>query len=295
MTQPRVAIVILNWNGWNDTVELIESIQRIRYAAYRIVVVDNHSDHQEGQRLKQRYGDTIEVICNSNNLGYAGGNNAAHPSLSNGAYDFVAIVNNDVIVQPDFLDPLVAAFEADPALGLACPVILDYQKRDSIQSAGGLVNVPTGTVRLLHYLPIRPYVDFAPGACFLIRTDLWRKLGGFDEQFFAYWEEVDLALRARQAGYRCGVVSNSSVYHKTASSTRYLSKTYVYYMLRNQLFFMRKHCPRIFRPLSLAFFLFRNVFAYLILSIIRRSPGFRAIPRAIIHGLFKPLITIDVP
>jgi len=291
MTEPpKVLIVIVNWNGYRDTVELLHSLSLVTYKPYDILVIDNGSLADEAAMLKKNF-PYITTIRNKQNLGYAGGNNTAIPYAYKNGYDIIAILNNDLTVEKGFLEPLVTALQTKPEVGLTCAVVRNFQKKEFIQSAGGIIHVATGTVRLLHSIPKNSTVDFAPGACFCIRTSLLSKLNGFDEHFFAYWEECDLAMRARRLGFHARLATNSTVFHKTASSSKYLSRTYVYFMLRNQLYFMRKHCPWFLRPLYLLFFFFRNVLGYFFVSVIRKSPGYRTIPRAIADGFTKSLST----
>lgn len=287
--RPRVVLIVLNWNGWSDTTTLVDQLLHIQYPNYRIIIVDNHSKNNEGERLRSRYNNQVDVIITSDNLGYSGGNNAALPLIQKGQYEYVGILNNDLTVEADFLNPLVTALESDPSLGLVSSVVFHAKNPSVIQSAGGTVSVPTGTVRLLKKMPHKKYVDFAPGSCFLARTTLWLSLKGFDEDYFAYWEEVDLSQRALRRHYYCGVAEQSKVFHKTAASSKYLSPTYVYYMLRNQLYFMRKQCPMWARPMYFVIFIVRNVLGYTFLTITRRSSAYTSIPRALKHGLFNKL------
>lgn len=284
--QPRVLLVILNWNGRADSEELLRSLTKLRYSNATTLVIDNGSKINEAEVLQSIF-PSILTHRNAQNLGYAGGNNTALSYVHE--YDYVAILNNDLTVDSDFLSPLVKVLESDPVAGIACSVVRDYKHRERIQSAGGFVNRITGWVSLYHKIPRNPYVTFAPGACFLIRANQFSRLGGFDTDFFAYWEDSDLSIRLRKSGFQCRVVNSSVVFHKTSASSKYLSRLYVYYMLRNQLFFMRKHCPLIYRPLFLIFFFLRNVPAYIFLTFWQKSSAGLVIPKAIIDGFWLPL------
>lgn len=279
----KVLIVILNWNGLDDTTELLNSLQNVTTPLHTIIIIDNNSANNEATILHEKFPQVI-IHSNNKNLGYAGGNNSVLPYLQSHEYEYVSILNNDLTVTPNFLDPLVRSLSSDKSVGITCSVVRDYKHRERIQSAGGLVNTVTGWVELYHKIPNNLNVTLAPGSCFLIRAESFLNLGGFDTDFFAYWEDSDLSVRLRESGLQCRVVPESIVYHKTSSSSKYLSRIYVYYMLRNQIFFMRKHCPVIYRPVFLLFFFLRNVPAYLFLTLRQKSGSAHVIPKAIIDG-----------
>ena len=145
MSYPRVGIIILNWNGIADTVECLESVKKITYPKYDVVLVDNGSTGDDAEVLKEKYGDYIHLLCNSENLGFAGGVDVGlryamgtiHPA-------YFLLLNNDTVVAPDFLDELVKVAESDETIGIVGPRIYYYDYRGEnniLWFAGGKILV----------------------------------------------------------------------------------------------------------------------------------------------------------
>jgi GT2 family glycosyltransferase len=248
MNTPTVNIVVLNWNGFKDTSELLESLSKIIYRNYRIIVVDNNSHQNESERLRNSYGKAIHIISCKENLGFAGGNNIGIKySLQDNA-DYILLLNNDTIVQPDFLEILLRKFESDERAGIIAPRINYYDKPDNIWTEGGKISWLRGSgfaycdkletqVEL-----VDKSVSFVSGCCMLIKAEVILKVGPFDENYFLYTEDTDLCLRTIRAGYKIYVVPQSKIFHKVSSSTRTSHSILpLYYVTRNRLYFAKKN------------------------------------------------------
>lgn len=227
MTRPRVAIILLNWNGKKDTGECLESLKQIGYDNYFILIVDNASSDGSAAYFKEKYPG-IPVIENSDNLGYAEGNNVgARYALEKDDPTFVLVLNNDTIVAPDFLDKLVDVALSDEKIGVVGPKIYYYDRRDVINSAGakmvwyfGLAeNIGIGKRDDGTY-GRQSDTDCLQGCALLIRSGLIKQIGLFDKSFFLMLEETDFCLRAREAGYRVVFCPASTVYHKEGSARK---------------------------------------------------------------------------
>ncbi len=245
---PKVSIIILNWNGLKDTLECLESLQKINYPNHEVIVVDNNSSGDDVNIIKEKFGDYVkEIIISKDNLGFSGGNNLGIKySLKKGT-DFILILNNDTIVEPDFLGLLINKFKLDEQAGIVAPLINYYNKPQIIWSAGGKINKIRGagvaySDKLSFINKKASLVEFVSGCCMLIKKEVFQKIEGFDENFFLYNEDTDLCLRVLRTGYKIFVESNSIIYHKVKSSTkRNLSAVALYYETRNRLYFVKKN------------------------------------------------------
>lgn len=245
--QPLVAIIVLNWNGLDDTIECLDSLEKLDYPNRRIIVVDNASSGDDVQRLEQRFGDRILIVRNQQNEGYAQGNNRGMDAAEQFRPDFFWVLNNDLTVEPTSLSELVSYSENHPRTGIIGSFIGYWNSPNIYCLGGGTINLWTGIDRMhgagqhRSRANVPKRFDYISGAAFFLRADVYRQLGGFDPDYFLYSEEADLSRRATRAGWRTGYAPTSIVYHKFARSTGAYSPTYVYYFLRNKLVFMKKN------------------------------------------------------
>ena len=258
---PKVSIIILNWNGLEDTIECLESLRKINYPNYEVIVVDNGSKGNDAQVLEEKFGDYIHLIRNDKNYGYTGGNNIAIRYVVNhSAPDYFLILNNDTTVAPDFLGQLVEAAESDASIGIVGPKVYYYDFPNRIQSAGGKVNMRTGRTPHIGVKEIdagqydtKREVDYLFGCCLLIKKEMIQKVDLFDESYFCYWDETDYCFRAREAGYKVVYIPEAKIWHKAPLKLKVWDKTPTsgkasgfsdYYMARNNFKFMRKHATK---------------------------------------------------
>ncbi|MFQ5824750.1 MAG: glycosyltransferase family 2 protein [bacterium] len=259
MKEPKVSIIILNYNGFTDTIECLESLKNITYKNYEIIVVDNGSFNNEAERIEEKYPEVL-VIKNPTNYGFCRGNNIGGKiALSNNA-EYLLFLNNDTLVEPNFLDELITFSEANPDVGIAGPLILYYFERNQVYSSGGKFNNILFYCKEFKYPYKEPQknLNFLSGCAFLVKKSVIKKVGIWDEDYFKYWEETDYCLRAKKAGFRISCVPQSIIYHKVARTNIYLSKGYIYYMVRNNLLLAIKHAKWYYWPLiGINFFLRR--------------------------------------
>ena len=136
MKTPEVAIVILNYNSYEDTLECLESLKKINYQHYRVIVVDNGSTNRSAEILLEACRtENTEFIKSKANLGYAGGNNLGIARAMEEGADYICVLNNDVEVSPDFLNVLVPFMEQNREIGVCCPLICEYDSRENVQSS----------------------------------------------------------------------------------------------------------------------------------------------------------------
>ena len=244
--KPLVSIIILNYNGASLLSECLDSVLATIYKPLEVIVVDNNSIDNSLEILNSY--PSIKVLRNSKNYGYAEGNNIG---VSHSAGKYLVILNNDVSVEPSWLDVPVEKLEQEPDLGLVCCRQMMYYQRDTID---GLYHViepdltffPFGQGRKLsadpRYLQ-SGYVIGTNGASAIVRRETFLQLGGFDPRFFAYQEETDLNVRAFLHGWRCYYAAESVVYHKGSMSFNKNKPMVYYYRERNRVWLLYKNYP----------------------------------------------------
>jgi len=246
-TVPLVAIVILNWNGWRDTLACVASCRKLTWPDFRIVVVDNASTDGSEEFLRQHLSE-VEVIQSGSNLGFAGGNNRGIQRAREFGAQFIWLLNNDAVTDPKALTMLVEAMRDDPGAGIAGSKILYYDEPQRIWFAGGMWE--KGKLhwrqRGANQLDEGQYdevceVGSVSGCSMLVRSTAIDKMGLMDESYFLYWEDTEWCARARSNGYRVLFVPGAQVWHKVSSSTRPGSSSQYYYFSRNGSFFLSQY------------------------------------------------------
>ncbi|HKI79994.1 MAG TPA: glycosyltransferase family 2 protein [Ignavibacteriaceae bacterium] len=248
-TLPQVSIIILNWNGSQDTMECLKSLNNVTYRNIEIIVVDNGSKEAELRLLEDFLkGKDVTFIKNKTNLGFTGGNNVGiKKALSNKA-DFILILNNDTMVSPGFIEPLLSVFNKSENAGIVAPQINYYNNKKLIWSAGGKIDKMRGSGFAIsdqyerENNKIEKSVGFVSGCCMLVKREVFEVIGIFDENYFAYVEDTDLCYRTIQDGFKIFVAGNSKIYHKVSRSTiKNLTQLPLYYVTRNRLYFAGKN------------------------------------------------------
>lgn len=242
-------IVIVNWNGWRDTLACLASLADLRYAQTHVIVVDNGSTDGSAARLRER-APALHVIETGRNLGFAGGSNVGiHAALERGAA-YVWLLNNDTIVDPDALGALVDVMERYPSVGIAGSRITYLDRPDTLWSAGGRFVRPWGWAA--HRGEREPDrgrfatladVAFVTGCSLLVRAGAARAVGPLEEGYFLFWEDVDWCVRARRGGWRVVYVPGSLVRHKLGASLPRDDGLRWRYEGRNRLLFCRRLRP----------------------------------------------------
>lgn len=250
--KPLVYIIILNWNGWRDTVKCVESVLKATYPNYKILIVDNGSTDDSVKVLSGEFPD-VEIVQTGENLGYTGGNNRGiERAMAEGA-EYLFILNNDTFVKDkDFLQPLVEAMEKDEQVGIASGMICDYDPPHLIQYAGGYTSFYTGKSyaigdRMLDkgQFNLPGEVKCAAGAAMLIRADVLRKAGMFDETLFMFYDELDLSMRVKAAGYKIVHVPQSKIYHKVGASSGKNYAMAIFHLIRNRIWIERRYASKL--------------------------------------------------
>lgn len=246
MAAPKVVIIVLNWNGRDDTLACLASLSGIDYPVYEVIVVDNGSCDDSVPVIASVYPQAT-LIETGANLGYVGGNNIGLEHAKTMGADYALLLNNDTEVAPDFLNLMVEVAEVDAAIGIVGPTIYYFDRPDVIWSAGGSIDWDWGDTRMVNLdvvdqgqfslLP-RP-VDFVSGCAMLIKMSLLDQMGFLDPRFFAYYEETEWCVRVARAGFKIVYVPQAKIWHKISPVAREASPQVHYYMTRNRLLFLK--------------------------------------------------------
>ncbi|HOO78967.1 MAG TPA: glycosyltransferase family 2 protein [Lachnospiraceae bacterium] len=246
---PLVYLLILNYQGLEDTLHCIESIRNIKYDNYRILVLDNASKDGSVEAIKERYPN-LEVLEMENNLGYAAANNIGIENAIQAHADYIGLLNNDLLVDENFLTVLIQSMEKDKTIGVTGPVICDFLS-DTIQSAGTMINMNTSVTSCIHeredYQTISKDAiscDYVCGACLLLRADLIEKVGYLPECYFLFFEEAEWCRRVSIQNYRIICLPEARVWHKESASVGSCSPQKMYYLDRNRVLFEKRNASR---------------------------------------------------
>lgn len=246
---PLVGIVIVNYNGTDDTMECLGSLRQLTYPRYRIYLVDNGSTPSPEPLVAQRYPEVV-ILRLPTNRGFAPGSNAGiREALRDGA-DYVWLLNNDTVVDPAALSELVRGVESDRRYGVAGSMILRYREPQIIDHAGGRIvpwwglgthlgagqqaNGSHGDVRI---------VDYVTGASLLAKRAVIEAAGLLSEDYFLYYEDTEWCVKVRALGWKVVYVPTSRIYHKVGHSVQSVPTQATYYFARNSLLFVRRNYP----------------------------------------------------
>ena len=260
MKQPKVSIIILNWNGLEDTTECLESLKKITYPNYEVIVVDNGSEGNDAQVLEDRFGDYIHLIKNDQNYGFTGGANIGmRHALNNSNPDYLLLLDNDTVVDPEFLTEMVKVAEADPAISIAGAKVYYYDEPDRLQYLGGKINLWKLDLAMMseaikgqiigrkeidrgQYDSIQE-VEHIAFWCALFKRKSVESIGLFDERHFHGWEDIDYFIRAREAGCKTVYIPKAKVWHKFCSTYK-IDEFVQYHSLKSLFRVMRQHATR---------------------------------------------------
>jgi GT2 family glycosyltransferase len=230
VTDKDVAIIILNWNAYDDTFECLKSLEHLTYPYFHVFLVDNASQDNSFDKLRQDYKDgkfnvPITFIQTEKNLGFAGGNNVAIKEAYKQGYEYFWMLNNDTVVDPNALTPLVETLEKDRQVGIVGSKIY-YYGTNKIWFAGGKVNTWTGACVHIgfkeedkgQYNQLKE-VDYITGCSLCFRKEILETVGYMEEDYFLYYEETDWNLKSSNKGWKIVYIPNSVIYHKVSISS----------------------------------------------------------------------------
>ena len=240
-------IITVNYNLAVDTIDCVRSLQAAGSSLEQIVVVDNASTDHSPEQLRAEFGTVLTIIESNSNQGYASGLNLGiEHALLNG-FDWLLLMNNDTIVDPNFLAALAQAADGNTET-LFGPVIFFFDNPEIIWAMGDyrVQGTMFGYNRFLNHklkpnLPDQLAVDFLNGCCMLVHRDIFERIGVWDTTYYMYGEEVDFCWRAQQAGFRMATVTKAHMLHKVSSSAKRIGSRALYLRVRNQNWFYRRY------------------------------------------------------
>ncbi len=246
-----VSIITINYNESEVTLDLLESIRKLSYPNYEIIVVDNASPNDNPEIIKEKYPEVV-LIKSEENLGFAGGNNLG---VKQAKGDYLLFINNDTIVPQDFIEPLVETLQKDETIGMVSPKIKFHWDPTLIQYAG-YTPMSHWTIRnnsIGYHQKDDGDFDRAGetqsihGAAMMVPKSVVDNVGMMTEIYFLYYEEHDWAEMVKRAGYKIYYQPKSYILHKESVSTGKFSPLKTYYISRNRILFARRN----FKPFQL--------------------------------------------
>lgn len=274
---PSVAVVVLNWNGGQITLDCLASVERLDYPRRSLIVVDNNSTDGSPERIRSCFPE-VELITHTQNLGLSEGyNSGLRWSLERG-HDYTLLLNNDVVLAPDALRLLVGEAERRPEAGMFSPKIyLGEPPSDRLYWTGGWLTLnPFGA-------PTRGYrrrdqgqydevceIQLAANTAVLVRCEMVRDVGLLDPAYFYMCEDFDWSLRARQSGHKVLYVPGARVWHLECATIGFLSPRMVYYYLRNMMLLARRYHSRPHLMQAMPTF---QVLLFMVMFLVTGKPG----------------------
>ena len=270
----KVAIIIVNWKQYELTKSCLSTLKSSKFNDFQIILIDNESNQKDLNDLKNQF-DQVKTFTSEKNLGFTGANNIGINYAIKNQFEYVMLLNNDTEIDKNFINPLLEAFQKYNKLGAVQPVIMNFYQNKKVWNAGGKINKffgYTSVIKKPKY--INRKIDWITGCCILIKTVVIKKVGLLDENFFAYYEDVDWSIRIKKAGYDLAVVKSSLIYHhgskasKNESSEGTLSPFVHYLNIRNHIFLLRKN-KDIFNSFGILVFQFFKILSYSLYFTIR--------------------------
>jgi hypothetical protein len=243
---PKVTIIVLNWNGKQDTIECLHSIFALNYSSYNVIVVDNASTDNSIEDIKISYPNTV-IIENNENIGFTGGFNVGIKKAIEENSDYILCLNNDTVLDKNFILELVKEGETNSNIGGLCPIEYDYNLPNKIVYAGGSIGIIVsklygyGEIDHGQYALVKE-TKMLCGSAMMIKKNAFLEVGLFDEDYFFGSEDKDLALRLIKNKFCLLFVPQAKLWHKRRGATGgKITPLTVYFSTRNSLLFVRKH------------------------------------------------------
>ncbi|MEX2246001.1 MAG: glycosyltransferase family 2 protein [Dehalococcoidia bacterium] len=246
---PKVTVLTLSWNKKFHTLEWLDAVGRLEYSNFDVLVVDNGSSDGSPAAIRKR-NPSVTVIENGANLGYSRGFNVGMEYAFGRGADYVLVMNNDAVIDPEALDALVAVAQTDPKIGFTSGKVFHYFRPEEIQTVGTerhpyLVagrQIGFGEADHGQYEQVAER-EISDDVFLLVSKAAFQAVGGYDPEFFIVHENVDWCIRLREAGYRIMYAPGAKIWHKGKSGGGW-SAHFVYYQTRNDYVLVAKHVSR---------------------------------------------------
>ena len=249
MKNPKIVILLLNWNGKKDTLECLASLQKVSYPNFQTVVIDNDSTDDSVAIIRKHYPNT-PILENESNLGFAAGNNPGIEWALRHHAEWILLLNNDTIVDPNFLNAFMQAAKEKPKAKILGAKILLFNKPKIIDHLGGFwkseraeFHCPESGMTDHPYFEMRQ-ADYVCGAALLMHRSVPETIGLLEPKFFLFWEETDFCFRAKKQGFEVWTVPNAKVWHKVSSSFTGGKPHMHYFWWRSRLLWIERNCTK---------------------------------------------------
>lgn len=294
----RIAVVVLNWNGADLLEPCVSSLMDQSYKEFTVVVVDNGSTDESKSvinKLSRQFGEKLIPIFNGKNLGFAGGVNAGIKYAIDSNFFAVALFNNDAIADKNWLNELADGFSNGSDIGAVTGLLLD-QIGEKIDSTGDWYSIwgaafPRGRDELVSSAPKSGYVFGGTGGATLYKTEMLREIGLFDENFFAYYEDVDLSFRAQLRGWKFYYQNTAIAYHKRGVTSDKIPGFTAYQSMKNIPMLYVKNVPLgLLIPIGLRLFV---LYLAMLANRVRRGRGIEALKGFVMFWRYLPSCLIE--
>ncbi|MDE3046410.1 MAG: glycosyltransferase family 2 protein [Verrucomicrobiota bacterium] len=244
----RICIILVNWNGKKDTLECLDSLTKVDYPLFSVIVVDNGSQDGSVAAIRAAHPH-VPIFETGENLGFAGGNNVGISWALSKPFKWILLLNNDTTVDPDFLNAFMRAAEQQPEAKILGAKILRAHEPTRIDHLGGRWNpaiaefesLSAGDPAHLH-TDMQP-VDYVCGAALLMHRSVPEAIGLLEPRFFLFWEETDFCFRARRKGFSIWTAPEAKVWHKVSASFIGGKPHSHYYWWRSRLLWLERNLP----------------------------------------------------
>ena len=247
MPDPSVAFIIINWNNATDTLACLKSLNKLDYANFQVLVIDNGSSDSSVVNIREQSPETL-LIETGANLGYTGGNNVGIKWALSKKIDWFFLLNNDTVLAPNSLSIMIAAAAKDPSIGILGPTVFHGETPNIIQSAGGILDrywhpYHRGQNELdCGQFSYPSQVHWISGCALLARSNMIQQIGLLDDRFFLYEEELDWCIRAQSAQWSIIHVPDAHIWHWGVNQDYQPAPQTTYYMVRNHFLLLLPLC-----------------------------------------------------
>ena len=296
-----IAIILVNWKNYDDTKDCLKSLYLSNNASFSIIVIDNESKEKSASKLKESFPQ-ITILPQETNLGFTGANNIGIKyGLTLGA-EYIMLLNNDTIVPKNFMIPLLTTLRSNPQIAAIQPKIMFADNPNKIWSGGGIYYSFIASTKTIGYNQINTEkyskpkcLDWLTGCCILIKAEIVSEVGLLNNQFFAYYEDVDWSLRIRKLGYLLAYNPSIPIYHKAGASSKTKNKSadgflspFVHFLnIRNHIFLVRLHAKG-FHAINAHVFLLLKIISYGLYFILK---GRKKKLKMLLKGFLKGYLT----
>ena len=278
LNNSTVAIIIVNWKKYELTRSCINSVEKSSFKNVKIILVDNEYHKDKFHKINKNL--IIHIIKNKINEGFAKASNQGIKYALKNNFDYIMLLNNDTIVKEDLLELLI-----DKSIKfnhkIIQPLILNYNGT-KIWNGGGSINYFFGNFNTLNkgktikdFKNNNDFTEWFTGCCIMFKSEVFNKVGFLDENFFAYYEDVDFSIRLKKYGYKIYLMNDSYLFHIGSSSSKSKNKTegnlspYVHYLnIRNHIYILKKHMD-LFNKIGVFIFQFIKIYSYLVYFLMR--------------------------